>query len=82
MMCNDSDRWFVIGQAFGVNWACGNNTSVFSRSSAFTEFIDGIRTRVEGMFVCFFNRSLRAETHLGSETRERVVMIFLRLLFS
>ena len=49
MMCYDTDRWFVIGQAFGTNWACGNNTTIFSRSSAFTEFIDGTRARVEGM---------------------------------
>ena len=48
MMCEENNRWYVVGQAFALAFACGNNTSVFSRTSAFTDFIETIPSRVEG----------------------------------
>ena len=51
MMCSENDRWYLVGQAFGLAGSCGNNTSVFSRTSAFTDFTETIPTRIQGKIV-------------------------------
>ncbi|XP_072026056.1 uncharacterized protein [Amphiura filiformis] len=47
MMCsNDNQNWYVVGLLTSQGFACGNNTSIYTRVSYQTEFIDAIINRV------------------------------------
>lgn len=48
MMCsNDAQRWYIVGQSSHWLYACGNNTTTYSRMSNLTGFVEETVQRVE-----------------------------------
>ena len=50
LMCSLDGRWNLLGIGSNLYGSCGNNTSVYSRMSNLTSFIDTTVRRVEGKF--------------------------------